>query len=55
MLTYDERWHQWHWRLQFLRDAWLCLTKQASLHKAWQSGYDDHTRTEFERRARGGK
>lgn len=38
-----------------IREAWWVLTDQWSLHRAWQKGYDDHTRDESARRARGGK
>lgn len=54
MRGYDERWRKWNWRAQFVLDAWLCLTRRASLHRAWQAGYDDHIRDDSARRARGG-
>lgn len=40
--------------LQRLQDAWLCLTGRHSLHRAWQTGYDQHAMDDSARRARGG-
>lgn len=36
-------------------EVWLILTGRFTLHKAWQNGYDQHTRDESARRAKGGK
>lgn len=38
-----------------LYEAVLIITGRQSLHRAWQTGYDQHIRDESLRRARGGK
>jgi hypothetical protein len=45
--NYDSFWRR-------VREAWWILTDRQSLHRAWQSGYDQHIRDDAERRARSG-
>lgn len=42
------------WRAR-LAESWWVLTGRFTLHRAWQSGYDQHTRDESARRANGGR
>ena len=44
---------RWGWRA-WMQDVWLVVTKQQSLHCAFQRGYDQHIIDESARRARGG-
>ena len=47
----------WLWRksqrvylvIAAVKDIWLIATGRLTLHRAWQQGYDDHTRMEYER------
>ena len=39
----------WHNKPGRLRDVWLILTGNWSLHGAWQAGFDDGHRLEYHR------